>query len=386
MANDALQNAKKTKNDEFYTLYEYIQNEVNAYLEYDQDTFKNKVVLCPCDDPEWSNFTKFFAQNFETLGLKKFISTSYSINSKSTQYEKYHQMTLFEMNSPQYNKDKSLERGRIFTLTKDTSKSGKIDYDDLEWDYLEGDGDFRSEEVCKLRDEADIIITNPPFSLFRYFVPWILEANKKFLVIGQIEMATYKEIFPEIKNNRIWIGATCNSKDMVFEVPEGANVKQKDREKAARMGYVGNYTRQGNACWFTNLDHGRRHQFLQMMTMEENLKYSSYKDLKQNGYFKYDNYDAIEVKYTKSIPSDYFGVMGLSPSYLSKHNPEQFEIVGCSLLDCKPIKECIPPTDTYDKGGNTCYQTVGTHHKRLFSRIFIRRRNHENGIENENNH
>jgi hypothetical protein len=328
MANDALLNAKQQKNDEFYTLYEYIQKEINAYLEYNPDTFRDKVVLCPCDDPEWSNFTKFFAQNFESLGLKKLISTSYSMTSKKQKYEQYHQLTLFETAFPQYDKEKSLTKGKIFTLTRDVHKKGKIDYDDLEWSYLQGDGDFRSDEVCALRDEADIIVTNPPFSLFRDFVAWILSADKKCLIIGQIGMATYKEIFPEIKLNRLWIGVTCNSEDMVFEVPEGANVNPKDREKAAKMGYVGNYTRQGNACWFTNIDHGRRHSPLSLMTMEDNLKYSKHKELKENGYLTYYNYDGIDVPYVDAIPSDYQGVMGVPTSFLDKYNPEQFEIIG----------------------------------------------------------
>ncbi len=328
MANDALLNARKQQNDEFYTLYEYIQKEINAYLEYDPDTFRDKVVLCPCDDPEWSNFTKFFAQNFEMLGLKKLISTSYSFEEKKTKYEQYHQMTMFETLFPQFDKEKALSKGKIFTLTRSAKKSRNIDYDDLEWKYLDGTGDFQSDEVRLLRDEADIIVTNPPFSLFRDFVAWILEANKKFLIIGQIGMATYKEIFPEIKNNRMWVGVTCNNEDMVFEVPEGANVNPKDREKAARMGYVGNYTRQGNACWFTNLDHGRRHAPLSLMSMADNLRYSKHKDLKESGYLSYYNYDAIDVPYVDAIPDDFDGVMGVPSSFLDKYNPEQFEIVG----------------------------------------------------------
>lgn len=328
MANESLSKAKSNKNDEFYTVFDYIQKEMNAYLEYDPDTFRDKVVLCPCDDPEWSNFTRYFAQNFETLGLKKLISTSYSMESKKAKYEQYHQMTLFETLYPQYDEEKAVTKGKIFTLTRDINKSGNIKYDDLEWQYLEGTGDFQSDEIKALRDEADIIVTNPPFSLFRDFVAWILEADKKFLIIGQIGMATYKEIFPEIKNNRMWVGVTCNNEDMVFEVPEGANVKPKDREKAARMGYVGNYTRQGNACWFTNLDHGRRHAPLSLMSMADNLRYSKHKDLKENGYLTYYNYDGIDVPYVDAIPDDFNGVMGVPSSFLDKYNPEQFEIVG----------------------------------------------------------
>ena len=147
MANESLGKAKSRKNDEFYTVYDYIQKEMNAYLEYDPNVFRGKTILLPCDDPEWSNFTKYFAQNFETLGIKKLISTSYATDRKKQQYEQYHQMTLFELNFPQYDEEKPHSHGKIFTLTRDINKSGVIDIDDLEWQYLEGDGDFRSDEV-----------------------------------------------------------------------------------------------------------------------------------------------------------------------------------------------------------------------------------------------
>ena len=270
-----LGDARKNKNDEFYTVYEYIQKEINAYIEYNPDTFKDKVVLLPCDDPEWSNFTKFFAQNFEMLGLKKLISTSYATDSKNKsgyQYSIEDFLTSYEINSPQYDKTKASAKGKIFILERDINESGKRDIEDLEWSYLEGDGDFRSDEVKKLRDEADIIVTNPPFSQFREFVAWIMEAQKKFLIIGSQNAITYKEIFPLIRMNELWLGATCNSEDMVFRVPEGAEVNPKDREKAAKLGFVGNYTRLGNANWFTNIEHGRRHQELSLMTMSDNLK------------------------------------------------------------------------------------------------------------------
>lgn len=268
------------------------------------------------------------------LGLKKLISTSYSMQSKKAKYEQYHQMTLFETMYPQYDEEKAVTKGKIFTLTRDTNKSGNIDYDDLEWQYLEGTGDFQSDEVKALCDEADIIVTNPPFSLFRDFVTWILEADKNFLLIGQIGMATYKEIFPEIKNNRMWVGVTCNSEDMVFEVPEGASVNPKDREKASRMGYVGNYTRQGNACWFTNLDHGRRHAPLSLMSMADNLRYSKHKDLVERGfYLRYDNFDAIDVPYIDAIPADYNGILGVPSTYLNRYNPDQFEVLGIGTGD-----------------------------------------------------
>ena len=205
--NDTLTQANINKNDEFYTQYEDIQREVNAYLEYNPDVFKGKTVLLPCDDPEWSNFTRFFAQNFESLGIKKLISTSYATESKqktqSVQLTIFDFLTDYETKSPQYDKTISHKRGKIFTLTRDMKKSGTVDIDDLEWHYLKGDGDFRSEEVTKLRDEADIIVTNPPFSLFREFLAWIMKAEKKFLIIGNVNCISYKEVFPLIKENKI---------------------------------------------------------------------------------------------------------------------------------------------------------------------------------------
>ena len=209
-----LQEAKNAKNDEFYTQYDDIQREVNAYLEFDQDTFRGKTVLLPCDDPDWSNFTKFFAQNFEYFGLKKLISTSYAVNSK--RYKEVMQLSLFETNSPKYDPSKTDTNGKIFTLDEDSNKSGRIDIHDLKWDYLQGDGDFRSPEVKALRDEADIIVTNPPFSLFREFLSWIIEADKKFLIIGNINCITYKEVFPLVKDNKIWLGVSIHSGDRKF--------------------------------------------------------------------------------------------------------------------------------------------------------------------------
>ena len=327
MANSNLTSAKNAKNDEFYTQYHDIEKEINAYLESDPNVFRGKTVLLPCDDPEWSNFTKFFAQNFEAFGLKKLISTSYAPDSK--QYKTNYQPTLFEANDPQFDDTKTVKNGKIFTLTRDKSGDGKIDVNDLEWQYLEGDGDFKSNEIKKLRDEADIIITNPPFSLFRDFLAWIVEANKQFLIIGNMNAITYKEVFPLIKDNKMWLGATGNGNDMVFAVPKGTAINEKDREKAARLGYIGDYTRLGNSCWFTNIDHKKRHEKLKPMPMADVLKFSKHKELKgKNSYDKYDNYDAIEVPFTDSIPSDYDGVMGVPISFLVKYNPEQFEIIG----------------------------------------------------------
>ena len=181
MANTTLTDAKNAKNDEFYTIYQDIEKEVNAYIDYNPDVFKDKIILLPCDDPEWSNFTKYFAQNFKKFKLKKLISTSYAIESKT--YKKGFQTTLFEKKSPNFDKKKTRIKGKIFILAKDKTGDGRIDINDLDWQYMEGDGDFRGKEVKKLRDEADIIITNPPFSLFREFIAWIVEAKKQFMII-----------------------------------------------------------------------------------------------------------------------------------------------------------------------------------------------------------
>jgi len=324
--NKGLKAANKGKNDEFYTQFEDIQREVNAYLEYNPNVFKDKIILLPCDDPEWSNFTKFFAQNFERFGLKKLISTSYANDSKE---DVFIQLSLFEENSPHFDKKKTNSHGKIFTLDRDKDKSGKIDINDLEWEYLDGDGDFRSNEVKKLRDEADIIITNPPFSLFREFVAWIFEAEKDFLIIGNQNAITYKEIFPLIKENKMWVGnrfnQRVNGKNMTFMVPDSYKMvgteMYKDNKGRKFISVAG-------TGWFTNLEHGRRHQPLQLMTTKDNLKYSKHKEIKERGYPKYDNYDAIDVSFTDSIPSDYKGVMGVPISFLPKYNPDQFEILG----------------------------------------------------------
>ena len=328
MANENLGAAKKAKNDEFYTQYADIEKEMRAYLDFNPDAFKDKTILLPCDDPEWSNFTKYFAQNFETFGLKKLISTSYAPNSKPREIP--YQPSLFELEDEKFDEGKTQANGKIFTLTRDISGDNRIDVNDLEWSYLEVDGDFRSEEVTKLRDEADFIITNPPFSLFKEFLAWILEGEKKFSMIGNSNAITYKEVFPLIKENELWLGSTANNSDLVFEVPEGYEIKPAYKEKAARMGYVGNFTRLGNACWFTNIEHGRRHQPLPLMTMEDNIKFSKHKEVRGSEYQTYVNYDAIDVPFTDAIPSDFDGVMGVPISFLDKYNPDQFEIFGNS--------------------------------------------------------
>ncbi|EKP3243328.1 adenine-specific methyltransferase EcoRI family protein [Escherichia coli] len=323
--NSNLSAAKKAKNDEFYTQYHDIEKEMNAYLDFNKDVFRGKTILLPCDDPEWSNFTLYFAQNFERLGLKKLISTSYAHQSK--QLNTAYQPSLFESESKQYDSDKSHKHGKIYTLTEDSNHDGVIDFKDVKWQYLQGDGDFRSDEIKALCDESDIIITNPPFSLFREFMAWIMKGKKQFAVIGNMNAITYKEIFPLIKENKIWLGATGNGNDMVFAVPQGADVREADKKKAERLGYIGDYTRLGNSCWFTNIEHGRRYQPLQLMTMADNLKFNKQIINDPNAYQAYDNYDAIEVPRTNGIPGDYAGVMGVPISFLDKYCPEQFEII-----------------------------------------------------------
>jgi hypothetical protein len=386
VANSNLTSAKKAKNDEFYTQWADIEREMNAYLEYDLDVFRGKAVLLPCDDPEWSNFTKFFALHFVDYGITKLISTSYAPNSNPA--GSHYRPTLFETEDPQYDEAKTRANGKLFVLeSKDVSQDGVINIDDLQWKYLDGDGDFRSDEVTKLRDEADIIITNPPFSLFREFVAWIVEANKKFAIIGSGNAVTYKETFPLIKANRLWKGATGNTTDMVFGVPEGAMVAESDRLKAERLGYKGNYTRLGNSCWFTSIEHGRRHEPLHLMTEADNIKFSKHKEVRGIGYAHYDNFDAIEVPFVDAIPSDCDGMMGVPVTFLDSYNPDQFEILF-SADDMEQTREYgVEPlgekrvADYYSAGG-TGGNSKG--HRKLFlyglrpwvpfKRIVIRRR------------
>ena len=370
MANTNLKEAKAAKNDEFYTQFHDIEIEMNAYLEYDPDVFRGKTVLLPCDDPEWSNFTRYFAAKFDELGLKKLISTSYAPDSKK--YKTPYQPSLFEKEAPQFDPSKAQVKGKIFILERDKSGDGRINIDDLEWKYMDGDGDFRSKEVTELRNEADFIITNPPFSLFREFLAWIVEAGKKFAVIGNMNAITYKEVFPLIKDNKVWLGATGNGNDMVFGVPDGAKVDEKDKAKAARLGYVGNYTRLGNSCWFTSIEHGRRHEPLPLMSMADNLRFSKHKELKgKAAYDRYDNYDAIEVPFTDAIPSDYEGVMGVPISFLIKYCPEQFEILGISLELGIKKPDNLPKEK---QGGPAFYIKMGTDYNRMYCRLAIRRK------------
>ncbi len=364
MANSNLTNARNAKNDEFYTQYHDIEKEIGAYMEYDPNVFRGKIVLMPCDDPEWSNFTKFFAQNFERFGLKKLISTSYAPDSKN--YKSDYQPTLFEVNDPQFDEYKTVKNGKIFTLTRDKSGDGKIDVNDLEWKYLKGDGDFNSSEIKKLRDEADIIITNPPFSLFREFLAWIMQADKQFVLIGNMNAITYKELFPSIKENKVWLGATNFNKGMYFKVP--SDFVYSDTYKFEREQNGEKVNRVPGVCWFTNLDHGRRHQPMPLMSMEDNLKFSKHKEIKgKDSYGQYDNYDAIEVPFTDAIPSDYDGVMGVPITFLDKYSPEQFEIIGATESEGRGFSEGL-----WDETSKIMQPVVSN--ERIYKRIFIKRK------------
>ena len=316
--NEKLGAAKTAKNDEFYTQYIDIAKEMQAYLDYNPDVFRGKTILLPCDDPEWSNFTKYFAQNFEQFGIKKIISTSFASGSKS--YKMDWCPTLFETENPLFSADKTEVCGKIFVLARDTNGDNHIDINDLEWQYLDGTGDFRSEEVTRLRDEADIIITNPPFSLFREFLSWVKEGNKQFIVIGHQNAITYKEVFPLIRDNQMWLGMGFKGGATHFISPY--------QDTATAGDHKDGMIRVSGVVWFTNIEHGRRHQPMQLMTTVDNIKYSKHKEIRNIGYAQYDNYDAIDIPYTDAIPSDYTQKMGVPVTFLDKYCPEQFEIIG----------------------------------------------------------
>lgn len=358
-----LTKAKNEKNDEFYTQYHDIEKEIQAYLEFNPDAFKDKTILLPCDDPEWSNFTRYFAQNFTHLKLKKLISTSFAPKNKSNIT---YRATSFEENNPLYDETKSFNQGKIFMLTKDNNADGIIDLDDLEWEYLTGDGDFRSDEIKALRDEADIIITNPPFSLFREFLAWIVEADKKFAIIGSMNAITYKDVFPLIQSNQLWLGATISSGDREFRVPDSYPLNA----AGFRIDESGNkYIRVKGVRWFTNIEHGRRHKPLQLMSMADNLKFNK-QIAKTNAYQEYDNYKAIEIPKTNAIPNDYKGVMGVPISFLDKYNPDQFDILGMDFYIKDGLLNHII-NDTWSGKLDRAYLNG----ERLYSRVLIKKRN-----------
>ena len=405
MANDSLHTAKNSKNDEWYTQYSDIEEELNAYIEYNKDVFVGKTILCPCDDPDWSNFTKYFAAKFNDLKLKKLICTSYALSSGSEI------ISECESSSPLFDPEYRKTHGKLYILEKKADR--KVNHNDISWTYLEGDGDFRSDEVTRLRDEADVIITNPPFSMSREFLAWIMEGNCEFIILSSVNSITYKEFIPLIKNNTIWLGNKNLNKDMYFTVTDEYKewlVKHKKEGSAYKVinGVV--MGRLASACWLTNLDHGKRHDPLQLMTMAENLRYN--KRLKNRlkeyrvkpKYPKYDNFDALEVPFTEAIPSDYKpcwlscekaeecpyardegmtdakalcdnpvnGLMGVPITYLDKHCSDQFEIIGFWNSGSAGKELGAVPCPAKSKDKDIVWNGPTVNHKTLYFRMIIR--------------
>ena len=332
MGNRSLNGAKKAKQDEFYTCLTDIEREIVSYLDYNKNVFRGKTVLLPCDDPIASNFTQYFALRFKGLGLKKLITTSYApIYRRGENYVPAQEI----VKNSHYDKDKELTHGKVFVLDgRDVNSDGIVNIKDVTWDYLDGDGDFRSEEVTVLRDEADMVITNPPFSLFREFVTWLGEGEVDFSIIGNINAITYREVFPLIKENKAWIGAS-GMRSMTYEVPDVGELSRSQYRRGDKR-----FQKLGNTCWYGNIEHSVRHEPLELLSMEDNKRFNSRVANNANSYKKYDNCDAIEVPVTSGIPSDYDGVMGVPISFMDKYCPEQFEIVGAEnapIVDGKRI-------------------------------------------------
>ena len=311
--------AKTAKKDEFYTQLSDIENELKHYTEH----FRGKTVLCNCDDPRVSNFFHYFAYGFEFLGLKRLITTCY----------KNQERDLFSQNNS--------ERAIWLEYTGDKNGNRVPDAEEIGINYLQGDGDFRSEECIELLKQADIVVTNPPFSLFREYVAQLVKYDKKFLIIGNQNAITYKEFFPLIKENKIWMGPSIHSGDREFGVPKDYPL----RAAGCRIDEQGRkFIRVKGVRWFTNLDHTKRHEPLIL-----------YRNYTPDDYPRYDNYDAINVDKTSDIPMDYDGVMGVPITFLDKYCPEQFEIIG------NEYSLQIPKGRGYIKG------------RRLYGRIFIRK-------------
>lgn len=362
--NSDLGAARRAKNDEFYTQWADIEREMNAYLEYDPDVFRDKTILLPCDDPEWSNFTKFFALHFADFGLKKLISTSYAPDSKAVEF--LMQPTLFELESPIYDADKSKTNGRLFVLEQqDLNDDGVIDIEDLRWEYLKGDGDFRSAEVLALREESDVIITNPPFSLFREFITWLMDSGRQFAVIGHQNAITYLEVFERIKANKLWLGKGFPRNMAHFNTPYTARSQWIEQEGEGVIRVPG-------VQWFTNIDHGRRHEPLTLMTMADNIKYSRHKEIRSVGYKRYDNLDAIEVPFTDAIPGDFGGEMGVPITFLNKYNPDQFHIVGSFNNGAAGDELGATPTEIESNGRTVNWNGPVIDGQPLYKRIVIR--------------
>ena len=297
MAKRNIDKAKEAKKDEFYTQLDDINNELKHYREH----FRGKTVLCNCDDPRISNFFTYFAYNFEFLDLKKLITTCY----------KNQNMDLFSQNQS--------EQAVYLIYEGDKNGNHTPDADEIGVMPLKGDGDFRSKECIELLKEADIVVTNPPFSLFREYVAQLMEYDKEFLIIGNQNALSYKEIFPLIRDNKMWLGASIHSGDRKFWVPEDYELK------AAGCGIDATgrkFIRVKGVRWFTNLDYKERHEDLIL-----------YKNYTPDLYPKYENYDAINVNKTEDIPCDYEGIMGVPITFMDKYNPDQFEIIGLGIAN-----------------------------------------------------
>lgn len=328
MANTSLHAAKDAKNDEFYTRLEDINEEMNHY----EDKFRGKVVFCNCDDPKWSNFWKYFHLNFEYLGLKKLITTHYEPDDVQSYKIEY-----------TGGNDEDFEDGVITPLTQN--------------------GDFRSPECLALLDEADIVVTNPPFSLFREYIQVLVEHNKEFIVIGPKNAITYKEIFPLIRDTKLWLGFGFKAGNAYFIVPDGADVSQYvkgvyDAET--------NTVKFRNCTWFTNIDHAKRHE-----TIDTTYSYAKKDKLYPDLYPKYTSYDIIEVSKLAEIPMDYNGVMGVPITFMDKFNPDQFEIIGMAEDNGKGLSGKDAKWD-----GTTPHCIVNG--KAQYKRIFIRKKVGEN--------
>ena len=320
MANANLTNAKKAKNDEFYTCLSDIEKEMRHYKAF----FKDKIVYCNCDDARDSNFFKYFSLNFEHLGLKKLICTGYKENGK----------------------------GVVLVYEGDKNGNRKVDDEEIIVTELEGNGDFRSAECIEFLKECDVVVTNPPFSLFREYVAQLMEYKKKFLIIGNKNAVTYKEIFPYIKNNELWLGCSITSGDREFQIPNDYIT----HSPSLRIDENGKkYLRVPGVCWFTNIENTLR-----------NTELDLYKKYNENDYPKYDNYDAIEVSKTCDIPMDYEGVMGVPITFLFKYCPSQFEIIGITE-NANYLKTLYIPNQTK-------YDRPYINGKRIYSRILIKSR------------
>ena len=358
MGNSQLSAAKKAKNDEFYTRMTDIEHELVHY----RDHFKGKVVLCNCDDPFESNFFKYFALNFNRLGLKRLIATCY--NGSPIAGGEY-QPSLFDDDVDEDTGRHRRAYKAVVNVFRDTTGGGGLDMDDirnlldsgenelteLHGDGIYGAGDFRSKECLELLDEADIVVTNPPFSLFREYVATLMEHDKRFVVIGNQNAIGYKEIFPLLRNNELWLGY---GKVKEFIVP---STDHPDRDNVA-VGADGKaIAKFGNICWYTNFDIKKRHEDL--------LLYRRYKG-HESDYPKYDNYDAIEVSKVADIPEDYYGVMGVPITFMDSYNPEQFELIGASDNGAVPDEYKLP----HFKRHNEPYIDG----RKVYKRLFIRRR------------